>query len=71
MTNLFRIQPMQVGETHSDVLKHMELVVEFGGVATRKNFLLPYERLIVIIAISLLHRLSQKEMVNRFNLYEI
>ena len=34
MTNLFRMQPHQPGESHADMLKCVELAVEFGGVET-------------------------------------
>ena len=70
-TNLFRMQSHQTNETHADVLKQVERAVEFGGVGTKDNFLLDYERLIVVITISLLPKLLQKELLNKFNSMEI
>ena len=70
-TNLFRVQSYQASKTYANFLKRMELAVEFGAGGTQENFLLKYERLIVVLANSLFPRLSQKEIGNRFHSYEI
>ena len=57
-TNLFQLQPHQVTETHSNILKQIEREVQHGGVRTKENFLLTYDRLIVVLMISLLPDLS-------------
>ena len=69
--NLFSMQILQPGETHSELLRMVETAVEFRGVGTRDKFLLTLNKLIVIIAISLFPRHSQKDICNRINFYEI
>ena len=49
----------------------MEMVVEFWGVGTKKDFLLTYDKFIVIMAIFLFPSHSQEDIANRFNSYEI
>ena len=68
--NLFRAATSTRG-THSELLKPMELVGEFGRVGTRKDFLLTYDKLIVIILTYLLPPSSQKIICHKFNTTEI
>ena len=49
----------------------MERAVEFYGMGTKDDFFGDYKRLTVVLTISLLPRLSQKEITNKFNWYEL
>ena len=69
--NLCRMQQLQPGEMHLDLLKRVETAVEFGDVGTREEFLLTYDKVIVIIVISLFLRGSQKDITNKLKSYEI
>ena len=50
--NLFSLQGLQAGESHSKLLRRVETEVEFGEVGPRDNFQLTCDKLIVIIFIS-------------------
>ena len=53
------------------LLRRVEEQVEFGVVGTREVFTLTYDKLIVIIMVSLLQPHSEKVICDKYNTYEI
>ena len=69
--NLFTLQGLQPGKSHSELLRRVENEVEFGGFGTKDHFQLTYDKLIVIVAISLFPGSSQKDICSRYNTYNM
>ena len=65
--NLFLMQLLQPGERHLELLKRVMTAVELGSVGTREEFLLDYNQLVVIIAISSFPKHFQKGIAVKFN----